>query len=56
VQAEQTELLRQIAANTAVLPKIAADLCRIVADYDAGRISKREPDRRIGLAVSRMVQ
>jgi len=55
---EHTELLRQIAANTAVLPQMAKDVAemrRITADYEAGRITGRERDRRIGQVVSRMV-
>jgi hypothetical protein len=54
MQAEHTELLRQIAANTAVLPSMAKDvsaaaraLRQILAEYDAGRITKDERDRRI---------
>ncbi len=58
VQTEHTELLRRIAANTeraaantAVLPKMAKDISsirKILADYDAGRISRNERDSRIG--------
>lgn len=50
MQADHTELLRQIAANTAVLPEMKKDLAairKILADYDAGRITREERDRRI---------
>ena len=55
MRAEHTELLRQIAANTAVLPEMKKDLAairKILSDYDAGRIGKDERDRRI----SRLIQ
>ena len=50
VQAKHTQLLEKIAANTAVLPEIKRDLAairKVLADYDAGRITKDERDRRI---------
>jgi hypothetical protein len=47
VQSEHTELLRQIAANTAAMAKDVAAVRQILADYDAGRITRDERDRRI---------
>jgi hypothetical protein len=55
--AEHTELLRQIAANTARTAANTAalpEILRVLKDYDEGRIDKDERDRRIK-AVSRLV-
>jgi len=55
MQAEHTELLRQIAANTAALPELKKDLAairKILAEYDAGRITREERDRRISRCVN----
>lgn len=48
---EHTELLRQIAANTSVLPKLADDIRRALKDYDECRITRAERDRRISRLV-----